>query len=114
MDGARGPQTADRAGEMLTPLDRLGVPGLLATQEDLWAWQPWAAAVLGALAALDRPLDDASPEQLLAYFHPLVAGAAALLVVVRNESQEVAVAWDAVALQDDAVHVCFVDGRSVL
>ena len=98
---------------MPTPLVSLGRPTLPTSEADLCRWQPWAAAVLGALAALDGPLGTAGPRALSAYFPPLVVGAATLLVVLRDECRDVAVAWDAVALGAGGVRVRFVDGRSV-
>ena len=98
---------------MPTPLVSLGRPTLPTSEADLRRWQPWAAAVLGALAALDGPLGAAGPDALGAYFPPLVVGAATLLVVLREECRDVAVAWGQVALDADGVRVRFVDGRSV-
>jgi hypothetical protein len=41
---------------MPTPLVSLGRPSLPTSEADLHRWQPWAAAVLGALATLGDPL----------------------------------------------------------
>ncbi len=98
----------------MPPLAALGIPRLPATDDELHTWQPWAAAVLGALAALDGPLGEAPPEELRAYFHPLVAGAAALLWVLGDEARGQAVAWTASTLTANGVLMRFVDGRTVL
>jgi hypothetical protein len=98
----------------MPPLASLGIPHLPATADELESWQPWAAAVLGALAALDGPLGETSPEELRAYFHPLVAGAAALLWVLSDEARGQEVAWPACAPTAGGILMRFVDGRAVL
>jgi hypothetical protein len=89
----------------------LGRPDLHVSERELRTWQPWTAAVLGALAALDGPLGDAPPERLLTHFHPLVAGAAVLLTVLRDEADGAAVAWARVVVTDDEVRVPLVNGQ---
>src|SRR5262249_1615239 len=98
----------------MPPLAALGIPRLPARDDELEAWQPWAAAVLGALAALDGPLGEAPPEELRAYFHPLVAGAAALLWVLSDEARGEAVGWPACAPTAGGLLIRFVDGRTLL
>ena len=97
----------------MPPLAQLGTPALPVTDEDLQQWQAWTAAVLGALAALDGPLGDAPPEALLAHFDPLVAGAAALLIALRDEAGGQAVNWSATRVRAGGVRAHFTDGRSV-
>jgi hypothetical protein len=98
----------------MTPLTTLGVPALPVTGDNLRDWQTWTAAVLGALAALDGPLADALPEDLLTHFDPLVVGAAALLIVLRDEADGQAVAWDDTRIEGRRVRVLLANGRGLL
>jgi hypothetical protein len=86
---------------------------MFGAEGELRKWHAWVAAVLGALSALDGPLGDAPPEHLAASFHPLVAGAAALLAALRDEANGVAVAWDRTTVERDAVCVVLVDGHTL-
>src|SRR4051794_16201130 len=97
----------------MLPLAALGIPVLPVSDRELRAWQPWTAAVLGALAALDGPLADDPPAYLLSQFHPLVAGAAALLTVLRDEAAGVAVGWEGVVVADGQLRVPLVDGQQL-
>ena len=97
----------------MLPLAMLGTPAMFGVEGELREWQAWVAAVLGALSALDGPLGDGPPDQLGAYFHPVVAGAAALLAVLRDEANGVAVAWDRTTVDGDAVCVVLADGHSL-
>jgi hypothetical protein len=97
----------------MLPLTALGTPVLPVSDHEVRAWQPWTAAVLGALAALDGPLADDPPERLLIHFHPLVAGAAALLTVLREEAVGVLVGREGVVVANGALRVPLVDGRQL-
>lgn len=97
----------------MLPLSALGAPRPFAGEGELRKWHAWVASVLGALSALDGPLGEAPPEQLGAYFHPLVAGAAALLAALRDEASGVAIAWNRTTVDGGVIHVALVNGDAL-
>jgi hypothetical protein len=97
----------------MLPLAALGTPQTFEADGELRRWQPWVASVLGGLSALDGPLGDAPPEHLRTYFHPLVVGAAALLAVLRDEADGVAIAWDRTTVGGGRVCVALLNGEAI-